>query len=357
MKNKTVLIVLPFVLISLLTGIYTGWLRMGWNFPMTEVMGQHGLIMVGSFLGTLILIERIVGLKKRWLYSLPLINVLSLPALIVKAVEPALIFLIIGTTGLIGVYGMIYRKYKEKYIIIMMTGAALLLFGLVLLLIGYRYPVAVPYWMGFLLLTILGERIDLAKFLPARKLKNPLLGFFIIVFITGLFTQYYWIGPLLTGIGMMLISIWLLKYDIVNKSMRSHGIHQYIGVVLFTGYLWLFITGFLMTVNLNIVYFYDALLHSFFLGFVFLMIFAHAPIIFPGVMGFSFTPFHKSFYTWMVLLNLSLLFRILSDLFFLNQPRQISGLFNGMVLIGFFINLLIVIRNKYLSSRKIGTQN
>jgi hypothetical protein len=108
-----------------------------------------------------------------------------------------------------------------------------------------------------------------------------------------------------------------------------------------------------MIVNLDLVYFYDALLHSFFLGFVFLMIFAHAPIIFPGVMGFSFTPFHKSLYLWMFLLNVSLLFRMITDLLFLNQLRQISGLLNGMVIIGFFINLLIVIRIKYLSSKKV----
>jgi hypothetical protein len=352
-KNKTVLIVLPFVLISLLTGIYTGWLRMGWNLPITNAMGQHGLIMVGSFLTTLILIERIVGLKKIWLYLLPLINVMSLPLFLFQEDQLALILLIIGSAGLLGVYGVIYYKHKEKYILFMMSGSALLILGLLILLLGNRYPASIPYLMGFLLLTILGERIDLAKFLPRKKMKYPLLWGFILVFITGIFTSYFRIGHLLSGTGMILVSYWLVTYDIVNKSIRSHGIHQYIGSTLFSGYIWLFITGMLMVLNLDLVYFYDALLHSFFLGFVFLMIFAHAPIIFPGVMGFSFKPFHKSFYIWMILLNISLLFRLVTDLLFLMTLRQISGLLNGMIIIGFFVNLFIVIRITYLSSKKV----
>lgn len=353
MKNKRVLFVLPFVMLSLLLGIYTGWLRMGWNFPMTQAMGQHGLIMIGSFLGTLILIERIVAFKKNWLYILPLINASSLPAFYFQENRLALMFLLIGSTGLLVVYLITYRKYKEKYILIMMTGGALLITGLLMLLVNNRYPVAVPYWIGFLLLTILGERIDLAKFLPRGKIKEPMIWVFIFIFIAGLFMQYHQAGHLLTGMGMILIAIWLMKYDIVNKSIKSFGIHQYIGLTLFSGYVWLSISGVFMVLNLDLVYFYDALLHSFFLGYVFLMIFAHAPIIFPGVMGLSFTPFNRSLYLWIILLNLSLLLRVLADLIFLNFLRQISGIMNGMIIIGFFINLVIIIRIKLIASRKI----
>jgi hypothetical protein len=352
-KNKKVFFILPFVLLSLVLGIYTGWLRMGWNFPMTQAMGQHGLIMIGSFLGTLILIERIVAFKKYWLYLVPLINALSLPAFFFQQEQLAIVFLLIGSTGLLAVYLMTYQKYRERYILIMMVGGALLVTGLLMLLIQNRYPVAVPYWIGFLLLTILGERIDLAKFLPRNKIKEPMIWIFIVLFILGLFTQYHQAGHLLTGAGMVLIAFWLMKFDIVNKSIKSHGIHQYIGLTLFSGYIWLFISGLFMVLNLDLVYFYDALLHSFFLGFVFLMIFAHGPIIFPGVVGLSFTPFHKSLYFWTFLLNLSLLFRIITDLLFLNYLRQISGVMNGMILIGFFINLVFIIRIKLIAAKEI----
>jgi hypothetical protein len=279
--------------------------------------------------------------------------VLSLPAFYFQLDQLALICLLTGSTGLILVYGIIFKRYGEKYILIMLIGGILLVTGLVLLLTGEKYASAVPYWIGFLLLTILGERIDLAKFLPRRKLKNPLLWIFILTFLAGLFMTYHQVGHIFAGAGMLLIAFWLMKYDIVNKSMKSHGIHRYIGTVLFSGYIWLFISGLIMLINPALVYAYDAVLHAFFLGFVFLMIFAHAPIIFPGVMGYSFTPYHKSLYTWMILLNLSLLMRIVADLFFLNDIRQISGIISGVIIIGFFINLLIVIRSKISAAGKI----
>lgn len=353
MKKRPVFFILPFVLLSLLLGIYAGWLRLGWNFPMSEVMGHHGVIMVGSFLGTLILIERIVGLKIRWLYLFPFINVLSLPAFYLGFDRIGLFFLLSGSIGLILVYAIIFRKYRERYILIMMLGGILLGTGFLLSITGERYATAVPFWIGFLLLTILGERIDLAKFLPRRKLKNPLLWVFIILFLTGLLLPYHDSGHLFAGGGMILIAVWLMKYDVVNKSMKSSGIHRYIGTVLFSGYIWLFISGLLMLINPDIVYAYDAVLHTFFLGFVFLMIFAHAPIIFPGVMGLTFTPFHHSLYIWMIVLNISLLLRILADLFFLNQLRQISGIISGVIILGFFINLLIIIGSNIIGAGKV----
>lgn len=357
MKNKKVLFIIPFIFLSLLLGIYTGWLRLGWNIPMSTTIAHHGLIMIGSLVATLIIIERIVSIKKAWLYFLPFINAMSLPAFYFQQDKLALIFLMVGSSGLFFVYFFLYIKYRERYIVFMMVGGLFLLLGILIIFFKNRYPDAVPYWIGFLLLTILGERIDLGKFLPYKKFKLPILWFSLSFFIIGLFTHYYLWGHWFSGCGMILLAIWLLKYDIVNKSIKSHGIHKYIGVVLFSGYIWLLFSGILMILNLNLVFFYDALLHSFFLGFVFLMIFAHGPIIFPGVMGFTFTPFHKSLYTWMFLLNVSLALRIIADVLFLINLRQLSGLLNGVVIIGFFINLLIVIRMKLLASRKTIEKN
>jgi metal-sulfur cluster biosynthetic enzyme len=50
---------------------------------------------------------------------------------------------------------------------------------------------------------------------------------------------------------------------------------------------------------------YDATLHAFFLGFVFAMIFAHAPIIFPAVLGARMA-YRPLFYAHVVLLQLTL---------------------------------------------------
>ncbi len=347
MKNKKIFFILPFVLISLLTGIYAGWIRIGWQFPVIDAIAHHGLLMVGSFLGTLIIVERIVALKKLWLYLIPIINGLSLPAFILKNDPLALSLLVAGSIGLIMIYAIIYYQYREYYVLIMLVGGIFLLFGNILILIGKLYLTAVPFWIGFILFTIVGERIDLGKFLPRKKYKNTLLWISLSLFVLGLLLPFHFLGHILMGAGMVSISLWLLKYDIVNKSMQSHGIHQYIGITLFSGYLWLMATGILAIMNLQKVFYYDALLHSFFLGFTFLMIFAHAPIIFPGVAGINIKPFHPTLYVWVILLNIFLSLRIIADLFFMYELRKISGMVNGLVILGFFLTLAVLIRKEY----------
>ena len=54
---------------------------------------------------------------------------------------------------------------------------------------------------------------------------------------------------------------------------------------------------------------YDAILHALFLGFTFGMIFGHAPIIFPAVLGRPL-PYRPAFYLHLILLQATLLLRI-----------------------------------------------
>ncbi len=53
------------------------WIRIGWNFPVSQSAGQHGALMVGSFLTTVILLERAITFKNRNVLLLPFINGLS----------------------------------------------------------------------------------------------------------------------------------------------------------------------------------------------------------------------------------------------------------------------------------------
>ena len=79
---------------------------------------------------------------------------------------------------------------------------------------------------------------------------------------------------------------------------------------------------------------YDAILHSVFLGFVFAMIFGHAPLIFPSILGrpMAYLP---AFYLPLVALHLSLALRVISDLFNFVTLRQWGGLLNGVTLLLF----------------------
>ena len=79
------------------------------------------------------------------------------------------------------------------------------------------------------------------------------------------------------------------------------------------------------------------MLHSIFLGFVFSMIFAHAPIIFPTITGLTL-PFQKSFYLHAGLLHLSLLLRVGGDLRLWLLLQQWGGLINTLTVLLFLIN-------------------
>ncbi len=84
---------------------------------------------------------------------------------------------------------------------------------------------------------------------------------------------------------------------------------------------------------------YDATLHAVFLGFVFAMVFGHAPIILPSVTRFA-VPYHPVFYLHLALLHLSLILRLAGDL--LSHPawRSAGGLLNAITLLVFVLNTL-----------------
>jgi hypothetical protein len=88
---------------------------------------------------------------------------------------------------------------------------------------------------------------------------------------------------------------------------------------------------------------YDAILHSVFLGFVFVMIFGHAPIIFPAVLGVSIS-FKPRFYLHLILLHLTLIVRVAGDLTGWFPGRQWGGLLNVFAILLFFANTLSATR-------------
>jgi hypothetical protein len=86
---------------------------------------------------------------------------------------------------------------------------------------------------------------------------------------------------------------------------------------------------------------YDVMLHSVLLGFVFSMIFGHAPIILPSL--FVRPPVYSPmFYGPLAGLHLALAVRLLGDLGGLSGWRLWGGLFNVLT-IPLFIGLLLVV--------------
>jgi hypothetical protein len=88
---------------------------------------------------------------------------------------------------------------------------------------------------------------------------------------------------------------------------------------------------------------YDAMLHSIFLGFVFSMIFAHAPIILPTITGLAL-PFRKGFYAHAALLHVSLVMRITGDVLSSLPTQQWTALLNASAIALFLANNVLTVR-------------
>jgi hypothetical protein len=104
---------------------------------------------------------------------------------------------------------------------------------------------------------------------------------------------------------LVLLALWLFAYDLARVTVRQRGLPRYIAWCLLSGYAWLAFGGALLALETA----YDAALHAIFVGFVFSMVFGHAPVILPAVLRVPL-PYHPALYVPLALLHASLAIRV-----------------------------------------------
>lgn len=345
MKKEVLLTILTaaLVVVSVILGILAGYNRLGWTGLPTGMAAEHGAIMVGSFLGTLIILERAVVAKNKWFLLIPLLNGLSLPLFLLGFSDAALLVLVAGGVGLCYIYLDIISRYKELYFYVMMGGSICWLIGNLLAWKYNFFPQALPWWISFLLLTIAGERLELTKFLPVKNRQKLLLLVLLGVFVVASGSFFHSWGQMVAGTALFLVAAWLLKYDMVRKSFRKKGLHRFSAIMLGTGYLWLAFAGISMVLSTWFPIAYDVLVHSFFLGFTFSMIFAHGPVILPGIARLPFHPFSPGLYLWGALLHVSLILRICGSLHSFYPLKYWGGILNGIFIVAYFLTIAFTV--------------
>ncbi len=330
-------------ILVLLAGLWAGLLRIGWAWPPIQptLPVGHGPLMVSGFFGALIGLERAVALKeRRWVYLAPVLSGLGGLALVfgVPGVwGPLLLFL--GSAAMVAIFVVILRQQTLPYTVMMASGAVTLAVGNLLWLFGWPISRFVLWWAGFLVLTIVGERLELSRIVSRSRFSEVSLVVAGLVFGLGLLVELAaWLpGVRIASAGLLLLAVWLLRYDIARRTVRKPGLTRFIAVCLLGGYVWLGIGGLV-----GLVYtaasagpVYDAMLHAVFLGFTFTMIFGHAPIIFPAVLGLKIA-YRKTMYVPLVLLHLSLALRVAGDLLSNAAARRWGGLLAMLVILGYF---------------------
>ncbi len=352
MKNL-IYIILPLALISMLMGLYVGFVRIGWNFPINENLpiSHHGILMTGSFLGTLISVERVATLKTRWTWAIPLLMASSIIFIIFQQNNVAFYALLIGSIGYLYISFQNYQTYKMKGDVLMLIGAIFQVIAFTVFIITHSYPMAFAGWMLYMIFTIVGERLNLSRFLPVPQSVVKELYFWLGLITVSSFLYHFGFA-IVVSIGLWGIAQWLIRNDIALIIIKKHGHYRFLGFALLGAYAWLFITGAVGFIKTDNYFLYDALLHSFFVGFVMMMILAHAPIIFPSLLHIKITPYHPIMYVWLFALHVSLLLRIYGDLQMDFYIRKMGGLLNGLSFVAYLLTITVLIVIKKIKTHE-----
>ncbi|SHN25565.1 hypothetical protein SAMN04488057_11437 [Cyclobacterium lianum] len=335
---------LPVILGCLIMGIVGGWIRLGYlAFPIPEAAAHHGLLMVGGFLGALISLERAMVMKHRAWLLVPLLAVLSLPLLLGGWPMAGSALLLAASTCLVVLMYIQTLRLSEIHTYIIALGAAAWMLGNFAWIYSGFVPMATGWWMAFLLFTILGERVELNRFLPTPEWAKGIFIAGMVLFGLGLLLPFHQWGNSTLGFASVLLAFWLLRFDMARKAAGKPGQFRYTGIGLLTGYLWLALHGLILAWMENHPYYYDLYLHTFFLGFTFSMIWAHAPIIIPAVFKVHANIFHPVLWLGWSLFQLSLAGRMIAAWQEDTYWRKLFGILNGWTILLMFMMMATVL--------------
>jgi len=345
-KLKNIIFIIPAVF-ALLAGIYGALLRLGFPLPifLYWYSRDHGALFICGFLGTLISLERAAALVKSWTYIAPSFSAFSAIFLVLNAPPMfAKISASLASFFLISLYLNILKKQISKASIVMTIAAFDWLIGNLFWLKGYSVKELGLWWISFLILTIAGERLELSRLLKTTKISNLIFLIIIILINAGATLSYSfpYFATKIYGISIIALSFWLVKNDIAKKSLKQKNLLKFISITLIVGFLWLGLGGLIILFkSFDSPYDYDAFLHSILLGFVFSMIFAHAPIMLPSLFSISIN-FTSLMYMPLILLHSSLIVRVVADLLNSFEGRKWIGLINVIAVLSY----IMVIKTK-----------
>jgi hypothetical protein len=331
------LLVLGFA--GLLVGIGAGLARQGWPMPAAAATAAalHGPLMICGFFGVVIPLERAVALGRTWAYAGPLLAGLATVAALAGATALAAWLYVAGGVVLTIATVSIFVRQRALFTFTLAVGAACWPVGCALWAAGAAVHAIVGWWLAFLILTIAGERLELSRFLPPSPVANAAFAAILGAVVAGLAgARQPWGVPLFAA-GLLALAAWLFRQDVARRTVRGTGLTRFIAVCLLSGYAWLAVGAATILAAGGLVPgtpAYGAALHALLLGFVFAMVFGHAPVIFPAVLKVAM-PYHPAFYAPLALLHLSLVVRLGGDALGRFELTRAGGVLNAVALAAF----------------------
>ena len=189
---------LPLLLLgmaSLVAGVWGGLVRLPLLLPLpggnANWLTFHGPLMVCGFLGTVIGLERAVGLRGWWPYIAPVLTGAGAVMVAAGRLGPAPVLLITaGSLWFWGVTLRVVQLQRAAFTIVMSAGALAWATGNLFWRQGWGFNRVAPWWIAFLGLTIVGERLDLSRFQKPSRWRAPLLFIAMGLFAGGVAVSY-----------------------------------------------------------------------------------------------------------------------------------------------------------------------
>jgi hypothetical protein len=330
-------------MLALVTGVLTGLARMGWPVPLASLLLWHGPLMLSGLFGVVIALERAVAVGHRAAYLAPLATGLGTLALLLGAPAITLPLYTAGGLGLLVLTLLAAARQREAFMLPLLAGALCAAVGPALLAAGRPWHEALLPLLAFPVLTIAGERLELSRYVPRpRWAQAAAAGIILLLLLATLAAPLQGITDQVFGLGLALLALWLLAFDLARRTWRAPGLTGFVALALLSGYLQLLMAGTVMLLwGLGPgSAAYDAALHLLGLGFVFSMVFGHAPLIAPALLRLRKPLYSAWLYLPLALLHGSVLMRGLAGL--VGEPgwRQASGLGSALSL-GLFLVLML----------------
>lgn len=332
-RSRRGLLLLPAGL-CLLAGLDAALLLLGVPAPVStdRLPEVHGVLLVLGFVGTLVALERAVALGHPAGLAAPLL--LGAGGLALLSPAPLLTgqaLLVAGTGALVAVYLPLWRRQRDEAVLVQALGAALGTGGALLWAAGLDVAVLLPWLVGFLVLTIGGERLELAR-LAMGPSAGPVLVLLAAVLAGTVLLSLLvpGVGHPALGVAVLALGGWLAAHDVARRTVRSTGLPRFMAAGMLGGYAWLAVAGGIWALG-GTAYGgarYDAVVHAVFLGFTLSMVMAHAPVILPAVLRRPL-PYHPALWAPLLLLHGSLLLRTwLGDGLGVPGVWQVAGVLN-----------------------------
>ena len=327
--------------VSLLAGLDAALLLLHLPAPVdaARLPEVHGMLLVLGFVGTLIALERAVALGTRAGLAAPaLLGAGSVLTLTPAPLLAGQLVIVAGAAAMVAVYVPLWARQADEAVLVQALGAVLATGAALLWAGGTEIPVLLPWLTGFAILTIAGERLELA-----RLGMGPRAGAVLVLLSLGVAAGA--VASLVTpragsvafGLALAVLMGWLVSHDVARRTVRTSGLTRYMAVCMLAGYAWSGVAAAVWLTNGSVTSgsAYDAVVHAVFLGFTLSMVMAHAPVILPAVTGRAL-PYHPALYAPVVLLHGSLVVRLwLGDGLGVAHVWRVGAVLNIVALLSF----------------------